>query len=169
MQNYSLNKKFQSILALFVMFFTIQMSIPALALTFTDEHNLSLSKQNGDTYLILGHDEHHHHHMQGHEHSHHHEHASSQDISSEAKLTNHHSHEDHFIKLPKSSEITSVINTQNDTQFDNQINFDHYYIDQKQSFLPFLADSHYLKPRLYRYYESSRTFLELKNIIQFLV
>jgi hypothetical protein len=142
--------KLQTLVVALVTLSMLQVNLPALALSLTDDHNLSVKQYNGSIYLVLGH----------HHHVHHHEHASRHS----AGKPNHHSHQDHLIKLPDIEGINISTSSYQDIDSDYQITFDS---DIKPKQFLSLLEKH--SKLLHERYRRCSYHQELKNIIQFLV
>ena len=142
----------------------LQSNALALAMTFVDDHRLSIKQYNGDAYLVLGHGHHHHH-----DHQHNHQRQTlKQNTSQGAKLLNHHSHEDHLIKLPGSSNNNILTTSQQNIDFDYQDSFDYQNLSNKQ-FVSLMPNRPMPLYERYRCYKDCQTYIHLKNIVQFLV
>lgn len=148
-------KKLQNIFVILLILTGLRSSILPFALTLGKDHNLSLVKQSGETYLVLGHNH------TKHSHFHRHNHDGNE-ISS-----NH--HHDHFIKLPNSE--PNVLMTINQSKiFDHLIKFFSQTSEIYPNLLGLLSQSYFDSiPERCRIPHCNQNIAKLKNIVKFLV
>lgn len=132
----------------------MQSNIAFLPLTFDDHHNLSVTEDAGETYLVLEHSDHSHHHG----HMHRHDGMTSH---------NHHDHGDHLIKLSKVQLKISTAIKSFELEKHQQIN---NYVLSSYPIIPWMESSSELREAIpKRCRGPAPNHPELTNSIQFLV